>query len=230
MTGPIYAPKGHAKPYARWALNPYRTCPERCPYCYNAVRNPAFFSDTPLILRGSAERLLAELEKQCAAWVGEKWPVHMTFLGDCYQPDEAELKLTRRCIETLHQYDFPVQILTKARELPARDFDLLTREGDKFGITLVEPDPRIDILQRADALGIPIWLSLEPVVALGPAIEVLRDIDNLALPVDPLWIGPLNHHACDYDWPTVKTRLKAESESLGLAVQFKDDATEEMQP
>ena len=178
--GPIYVPKGHAEPYARLALNPYRTCSIRCPYCYCAVRNPHFFSDTPLILRGSAEKLLAELDHQCAAWQEEKHPVHMTFLGDCYQPAEAELKLTRKCILMLHQYGFPVQILTKARELPARDFPLLVEDGDKFGITLVEPDARLDILARADALGIPIWLSLEPVVSLSPAIEVLRDIENLA--------------------------------------------------
>jgi len=227
MNGPIYVPKGHAEPYARFALNPYLTCPERCPYCYNAVRNPAFFSDTPKIRGGSVEKLLAELDKQCASWDDVKAPVHMTFLGDAYQPAEAELKLTRRCIEVLHQYEFPVQILTKARELPARDFDLLTRDGDKLGITLVEPNPRIDLLQRADALGIPIWLSLEPIIALAPAIEVLRDIANLALPVNPLWIGPLNHRSRAYDWSVVKSRLAVEADILGLVVQFKDDATKE---
>ena len=224
MTGPIYAPKGHAEPYARLALNPYLTCPTRCPYCYNAVRNPHFFSDTPRIRGGSVEDLLHDLIGQCRRWTDEKPPVHLTFLGDCYQPAEAELKLTRRCIEVLHQYEFPVQILTKARELPARDFDLLTMDGDRFGITLVEPSPRIDILQRADALGIPTWLSLEPVISQAAAIEVLRDIENLALPVNPLWIGPLNHRQRGYDWTVVKSRLAIEAEILGLVVQWKDEA------
>jgi len=223
MSGPIYEPKGHAKPYAELALNPYLTCSERCPYCYNAVRNPAFFSDTPKIRGGSADNLIAELDRQCATWQGDKIPVHLTFLGDCYQPAEAELKLTRRCIEVLHEYGFPVQILTKARELPARDFGLLTMDGDRFGITLVEPDPRIDILQRADALGIPVWLSLEPVVSLAAAIEVLRDVENVALPVNPLWIGPLNHRHRGYDWGVVKSRLAIEAELLGLVVRWKDE-------
>jgi DNA repair photolyase len=223
MTGPIYAPKGHAEPYAKLALNPYLTCPTRCPYCYNAVRNPAFFSDVPRIRGGSAEKLLAALDKQCAAWTGEKPPVHLTFLGDSYQPAEAELMLTRRCIEKLHYFGFPVQILTKAGELPARDFDLLGLR-DKFGITLTTLNyKRMALLEKAQELHIPTWLSLEPVMDLNGALMVLSATAAYLQAPDPLWIGPLNHKARAYDWPEVKTRLKAEAERLRLTVQFKDD-------
>lgn len=227
MTGPIYAPKGHAAPYAKLALNPYLTCPFRCPYCYNAVRNPRFFSDVPKIRGGSAEKLLIALDRQCDDWVGEKYPVHLTFLGDCYQPAEAGLKLTRQCIQVLHDRGFPVQILTKATRLPERDFDLLGPQ-DKFGVTSVTADDigfdRLRLLDLAFSHRIPIWLSLEPVVDPEDAIQVLRDTENIALHPDPLWIGPLNHKTRNYDWPEVKARLKAETERLGLTVQWKDEA------
>ena len=227
MTGPIYQPKGHAAPYAKLALNPYRTCSIRCSFCYNAVRNPHFFSDVPLILRGSADKLLAELERQCATWAGEKWPVHMTFLGDCYQPAEEELGLTRRCIEMLHWHGFPVQILTKATELPARDFDLLTEPEDMLGVTLTGPNPaRVALLRLAHSRGILTWVSLEPVLDYDSAAVVLAAIRESQVLPCPIWIGPLNHKTRTYDWPEVKARLKAEAGALALLplVRWKDEA------
>jgi DNA repair photolyase len=229
-SGPIYVPKGHAAPFAQLALNPYLTCSFRCPYCYNAVRNPAFFSDKPRIYGGHSlfnneigvTSLLNQLDHQCARWTGEKHPVHMTFLGDCYQPAEEELGLTRRCIQILHKHGFPVQILTKSKVLPRRDFDLLGPE-DRFGITLTGPDEiLLGTLEAAAHRGIPIWLSLEPVIHSAFAIQVLAEVSRLGLRPDPLWIGPLNHSKRGYDWPSVKQHLRESAFCLDLTVRFKD--------
>lgn len=221
--GPIYVPKGHAAPYAKLALNPYLTCSFRCPYCYNAVRNPRFFSDEGRVYGGFVELFIISLDRQCAAWTTEKHPVHMTFLGDCYQPAEDELKLTRRCIQTLHKHGFPVQVLTKSKVLPRRDFDLLGPE-DRFGITLTAPDEiLLGTLEMSAHRGIPTWLSLEPVISQESAVQVLAEISRTGLRSDPLWIGPLNHKARSYDWPSVKQVLHESAFRLDLKVRFKDE-------
>jgi len=223
-SGPIYVPKGHAAPYAKRALNPYLTCSFRCPYCYNAVRNPEFFSDKALVRGGDPDRLLATLDRQCAAWVGEKHPVHMTFLGDCYQPAEDEMKITRRCIQTLHKCGFPVQILTKALDLPERDFDLLGRD-DRFGVTMTHPSADLVwLLDEADGHKIPIWMSLEPVESEEMAVNVLVLLAKWKLHPDPLWIGPMNHKSRPYNWPEVKAVLADTAYQFEIPVRFKDDA------
>lgn len=244
-SGPIYQPKGHAAPYAQLALNPYLTCSFRCPYCYNAVRNPNFFSDKAVVRGGSPDKLLADLDRQCSAIRSSFLtpqssllpPVHLTFLGDCYQPAEERLQLTRRCIQTLHKHGFPVQILTKAGELPDRDFDLLIPSGhlnpgtleplnpDSFGVTMTHPSAdRVYLLDQARKHGIPIWLSLEPVESEELAVNVLVLLAKWNLHPDPLWIGPLNHRARPYDWPQVKAVLADTAYQLEIPVRFKDDA------
>ena len=56
----------------------------------------------------------------------------MSGVTDCYQPVEAKLKLTRRCLEVLAEFRNPVFIITKNR-LVTRDMDLLVRTGAASG-------------------------------------------------------------------------------------------------
>ncbi len=132
----------------------------------------------------------------------------------------------------LHWHGFPVQILTKAAELPARDFDLLTEPEDTFGVTMTASNSaRIALLRLAHSRNILTWVSLEPVLSYESAAVALNEIRASEVLPCPIWIGPLNHKTRTYDWPKVKARLKAEAGALVLLplVRWKDDATKEQQ-
>lgn len=110
-----------------WSTNPYRGCMHACAYCY-ARPTHEYLSmgagtdfETRIVVKPHAPELLREaFERQ--RWQGET----LVFSGvtDCYQPLEASLKLTRRCLEVCAEYRNPVGIITKA-PLIERDIDVL---------------------------------------------------------------------------------------------------------
>lgn len=111
----------------RWSLNPYRGCGHACAYCYARPTHQYWDLgagtdfDRKLIAKvNAAELLRARFERP--SWTGET----IIFSGntDCYQPIEAELRLTRACLEVCAEYRNPVGIITKSA-LIRRDIDVL---------------------------------------------------------------------------------------------------------
>jgi DNA repair photolyase len=109
------------------SLNPYRGCEHGCIYCYARPTHEFLgfsagldFESKIMIKEDAPELLRAEL-------MSPKWHPQVIFMSgvtDCYQPVEAKLKLTRRCLEVLAEFRNPVFIITKNR-LVTRDIDLL---------------------------------------------------------------------------------------------------------
>ena len=110
------------------SLNPYRGCEHGCIYCYARPTHEFLgFSagldfESKIMVKEDAPKLLrAEL-------MSPRWQPQVLFMSgvtDCYQPVEAKLKLTRRCLEVLAEFRNPVFIITKNR-LVTRDIDLLS--------------------------------------------------------------------------------------------------------
>lgn len=205
----IYTPKGPAREYAQLALNPYKGCTHRCIYCYNSNR----FGPPGHFFKEADPRIdiVEKVRHDCRILrmqYGDDCPeIHLTFLGDAYQPAELVLKITRRIIKLLIQHDLPFTILTKSPHI-LRDVDLLGpynqfRVG--FSLTSVrqikvdewEPgtakiSSRISALQQFHKFNKPVWVSLEPVMDVTEACNV---IDTLGSMVDHYWVGALNHFA-----------------------------------
>lgn len=113
----------------RWSVNPYRGCFHACAYCYARPSHEywGFGAGTDfeskLVVKADAPQLLRRaLEKP--SWRGEL----IVFSGntDCYQPLEAEYRLTRACLEVCADYRNPLVIITKGA-LVCRDLDVLVR-------------------------------------------------------------------------------------------------------
>ncbi len=110
------------------SLNPYRGCEHGCIYCYARPTHEYLgfsagldFESKIMVKEDAPELLRQEL-------MSPKWQPQVIFMSgvtDCYQPVEAKLKLTRRCLEVLVEFRNPVFIITKNR-LVTRDIDLLT--------------------------------------------------------------------------------------------------------
>lgn len=165
-----------------YSLNPYFGCEHGCLYCYSpsvfgnewVARNWGKFSIAKLNIHRVLE---AELRS------GGKGVVGVGTVTDPYQPYEAKLELTRRCIEILLRGGLHPSIQTKS-DLVLRDLDLAPPGLLDLGVTITtmdgwlakklepkapSPDARAKALQEFSEKGIETW------VFFGPVIPTLND-------------------------------------------------------
>jgi len=138
---------------------------------------------------------------------GVRDPVLLCFTCDPYQPIDEREMVTRFAIQTLHEHHLPVRILTKGGMRSKRDFDLLKAHPriSEYGATLTFvyrdwserwephaalPEERMLMLKRAHRLGIPTWVSLEPVIDPKQTLELIDETHEY---VDRYAVGKLNY-------------------------------------
>ncbi len=234
MKSAIYETTGKAKEYCELALNLYDGCEHGCEYCW-----------APDVLHrarqefhaGAKPRLtLEEVTQSAKMFQGRKRPVLLSFTSDVYQPIEELWSFTRSAIVILKEHKLNFTILTKGGKLAQRDFDLYG-PGDSFGVTLTclsdadsrkwepgaaMPSERINNLSRAENLGIPTWVSLEPV--LNPAVS-LALIEATCDFVDHYKLGRLNYHPLgeSLDWKDYLEKATDLLTRKGKGFYIKDD-------
>lgn len=123
-----------------YTLNPYSGCSFNCLYCY--VRGSKYGENMAkaFSVKVNAPELL---EKQLSrrAKKGEYGIIALASATEPYMPIEEKLKLTRRLLEIVLKYKFPVEVATKAK-LVLRDLDLL-KEIDKDAILPDDLKPKL---------------------------------------------------------------------------------------
>lgn len=167
------------------SINPYKGCEHGCIYCFARPTHaylglsPGLDFESRIYSKPNApallERELARSNYQC----------DVLALGantDPYQPVERRLKLTRRILEVLSNYEHPVSIVTKSN-LILRDLDLLVPMAQKnlagvmVSITTLDPklarsmEPRAPTPERrlqcigalTDA-GVPVGVLASPMI------------------------------------------------------------------
>jgi DNA repair photolyase len=171
------------------SINPYRGCEHGCIYCF-ARPTHAFHDLSPgldfearLFAKPQAAELLrAELAKPgyvCA-------PIGLGTNTDPYQPIERDWRITRSVLEVLAECRHPLTITTKSDRV-VRDLDLLAPMAAQglaavaLSITTLDPklamalEPRaptparrLKAVEALAAAGVPVYVSLAPVI---PAIN-----------------------------------------------------------
>ena len=156
-------------------MNIYRGCSHGCIYCDSRSKCYQFthpFEDIEVKQNAPEllEKALRSKRKKCMIGTGA--------MSDPYMHCEEELKLTRRCLEIIKDYEFGLAIQTKSDRI-LRDIDLLDEINRKakcvVQITLttfddelcsiIEPNVcntkrRIEVLEEMQQRGIPtiVWL------------------------------------------------------------------------
>lgn len=169
----------------RWSVNPYRGCTHACAYCYARPSHEylSFGAGTDfekkIVVKPEAPALLREaFDKK--SWKGEL--VVFSGVTDCYQPLENKLALTRGCLEVCLEYKNPVGIITKS-PIIERDIDLLAELAQKATARVsvsipfwkkdvakamepyvTTPERRMKIVERLAAAGVPVGVSVSPIV------------------------------------------------------------------
>ncbi len=133
--------------YTGYSCNPYKGCTHACVYCYAKAEKyrPNDFDslvqarvNAPQVLRRQLPRL-------------KKGVVHLGSACDPYQFIEKELGLTKKVIQVLNEYKFPVGVLTKS-DLVIRDLDLFTESiWSEVGFTITTTDKKLSALLEPGA-------------------------------------------------------------------------------
>jgi len=156
-----------------WSLNPYMGCAHRCTFCY--VRAFEQRADRPADDRygrsirvkvNVAEVLRAELARP--SWRGEA--VAIGAATDPYQPAEGRYRLTRGCLEALHDAANPFSLITRSPMI-VRDLDVLVGAARKAEVGVVFSVPTLDeeVWRRTEPGTPPPRRRLEAVTALVEA-------------------------------------------------------------
>ena len=167
------------------SVNPYRGCEHGCIYCFARPTHafldlsPGLDFETKLTAKPDAARLLREeLAKPgytCA-------PIAFGTNTDPYQPIEREWRITRACLDVLAECRHPFTITTKSDRL-VRDIDLIAAMGvaglaacmvsvtslDPSIAATIEPraphpERRLTAVRRLADAGVPVWVSVSPVI------------------------------------------------------------------
>ena len=104
-------------------MNLYRGCAHGCVYCDSRSSCYRFthpFED--IAVKQNAPALLEDILKKRR----KRFVISTGSMSDPYQPCEAELKLTRRCLELIERYGFGAAVITKS-DLALRDLELFDR-------------------------------------------------------------------------------------------------------
>jgi DNA repair photolyase len=177
-------------------MNLYRGCQHQCIYCDS--RSECYqiedFDHDVLVKANAIELLRHELAgKRVTGTIGTG------SMNDPYMPLEAEIRLTRRALEVIAEFGFPIHAITKS-DLVLRDLDLLEKISQAsyaavtFTITTaddslskqLEPGApvssrRLEALKTLSRDGILTGITLMPVLPfIEDSEENIRKIVNLA--------------------------------------------------
>lgn len=162
----------------KYNMNLYRGCQHRCIYCDSrsqCYRIDRFDQDI-LVKANAPELLRSELARKRV-----KGTIGTGSMNDPYMPLEKKLNLTRRALEIIATFRFPVHVITKS-DLVLRDADVLQQIGQiyaavSFTITTANddlgkqvepgaplPSARFHALQKLAEKGIYAGVTLMPVL------------------------------------------------------------------
>lgn len=187
-------------PFER-SINVYRGCEHGCIYCFARPSHafhdlsPGLDFETKLFAKPDAATLLrAELSKPGY----RATPVAMGTNTDPYQPIEGDWRLTRACIQVLAECDHPLTITTKSDRV-LRDLDLLAPMAAKglaavmLSITSLDskvartlepraphPGKRLAAVERLSAAGVPVFVSIAPVIPSITDCEMEQILERAA--------------------------------------------------
>jgi DNA repair photolyase len=223
-----------------YAVNPYVGCQHRCTYCYARFMKRFTGHKEPwgefVDVKINAPDLLRKE-------INRKPPGRVWISGVCdpYQPIEKKYELTRKCLEILVGYGWPITVQTKS-PLVLRDIDLFRRNANiEVGLSVTTADDDIrelfesnapSIKERIKALAQLRHESIRTYAMIAPMLPGAEGLaTQLGGKVDYVLIDRMNYHYGD--WVYRKHRLEEargydffRSKGRELAAAFADQGIE----
>jgi len=216
-----------------YVINPYIGCQHSCTYCYARFMKRFTGHKEPwgefIDVKINSPDLL---QHQINGMPPDR--VWLSGVCDPYQPLETKYELTKKCLEILVRYGWPITIQTKS-PLVLRDVDLF-RKSDKIEVglsvttaadgvrQLFEPSApsikeRIEALKKLHLAGIRTYAMIAPML---PGVDELAG--ELSGKVDYVLVDRMNYHYGD--WVYRKYGLESTMSDSYFASQGKKLASE----
>jgi DNA repair photolyase len=180
------------------SINPYRGCEHGCIYCYARPTHsylnlsPGLDFETRIVAKVNAAQRLREAFNARA--YQPKW-LNIGSVTDAYQPAERKLRITRSVIEVMADYHHPFSLITKSSGVE-RDIDLIAPMAAQrlaavyVSITTLDPalarvmepraaspERRLLTIRRLAQAGVPVGVSVSPVIPFLNEPELERILD-----------------------------------------------------
>src|ERR1700716_3517596 len=132
--------------FFEWSLNPYTGCEHRCAFCY--VRAFELRADRPSDDRyGRTVRVKVNVAGVLRSELSRRsWRKETVVIGaatDPYQPAEGRFKLTRQCLQVLHEFSNPTAMITRGPMI-IRDLDVLSELARRASLHITVSIPTVD--------------------------------------------------------------------------------------
>lgn len=129
-----------------WSLNPYTGCEHRCAFCY--VRAFELRADRPFDDRyGRTVRVKVNVASVLRVELSRRsWKKETVVIGaatDPYQPAEGRYRLTRQCLQAMHDFSNPAAMITRGPMI-VRDIDVLTQLARRAEVHITFSIPTVD--------------------------------------------------------------------------------------
>jgi len=183
------------------SINPYRGCEHGCIYCFARPTHsylnlsPGIDFETKVFAKvNAAERLRATLQNPNY----EPLALNIGSATDAYQPAERKLGITRSVIEVLAEFKHPFSVITKSSGIE-RDIDLIGPMAAQgmaaayVSITTLDgalarilepraalPERRLRTIERLAQAGVPVGVSVSPVIPFINEPEIERILEAAA--------------------------------------------------
>jgi DNA repair photolyase len=183
------------------SINPYRGCEHGCIYCYARPTHsylnlsPGLDFETRIVAKVNAAQRLAE------ALAKPGYQAKLLNIGsatDAYQPAERRLGITRAVIQVLQAHQHAFSLVTKSSGVE-RDLDLIAPMAAQnlaavyVSITTLDPslarvlEPRaaaparrLETIRRLAAAGVPVGVSVSPIIPFINEPELERILQAAA--------------------------------------------------
>ena len=165
----------------RYSLNPYSGCEHGCVYCFAPGYTHSDFSKWRVVRvkTNIVERLSKEIDHT-------EGMIGLGTVTDAYQAAEGRFRLSRLCLELIHDKKRGVNIITKS-PLVLRDIDLLSDMESIVAFTITNPDPKICRItepgapitsERLDALRKLVDNGIRTCVFIAPVLNALEGYEE----------------------------------------------------
>ncbi len=190
-----------------WVINPYVGCQHACSYCYARFMKRFTKHKEPWgkfvdVKINAADLLRVEITKK------KRGRVWVSGVCDPYQPLEEKYQMTRKCLEILAQYDWPVIIQTKS-PLLLRDTDIFKEmQNIEVGLSITTADDAIRKLfepyappteERIKALDELRKVSIKTYAMIAPMLPGAGELaEELKGKIDYMLVDGMNYHYADW--------------------------------
>jgi len=204
-----------------YAVNPYHGCEHACTYCYARFilelrgEDPTKWGETICAKINAPSLLKREIVSV------RRGLVLLSSVTDPYQPLEKKYNLTRRILEILFRYHFPITILTKS-DLVLRDIDLIKKFKEaEVGLTITMLNEEICSIFEPNAPKVSARLNALKILSkevntyafIGPFIPIFseRDIEYLIEELSEIGVGRILFDKLNLkarNWITINNSLR----------------------